>query len=290
MYKHTRKRSAFSEVIHSLQWANTLLPCSLLCQEELSSFCPAIAILWGVNSSYLGKMFGLMYPHMGAERGACSPAQRFCGEARFLRDAMLKLTPSLHRRWILRAASRLGLRPNLPTVHTRDWVEGEPVSVFRESALNELCVFTCCTGRSLRAVPAPSALVAMAHDWQAHKIPQALPQLSPATEVAGIIAPLQLKTSPASIPSLVCSGACFCSHVMSGNAFTPFVVHSPLLSQVPTNYPPLLGPLMFPGGRSGWDTALRPVPLYRAVSRHVWCSTWKAVCAGHTENHCSDMV
>lgn len=158
---------------------------------------------------------------------------------------MLKLTLSLHRRWILRAASRLGLRPSLPTVHTRDWVEGEPVSVFRESALNELCVFTCRTGRSLRAVPAPSALVAMAHDWQAHKIPQALASVvtchGGSWDYSSAAARDWSSFNP--LPGSVCSGARFCSRVMSGNAFTPFVVHSSLLSQVPTNYPPLLGDL-----------------------------------------------
>lgn len=79
-------------------------------------------------------------------------------------DVALKPTLSPHPRCILRAASRLGLRPNLPTVHRRDWAEGEAGSAFRKSALNELSIFTRRTGRSLRALPAPSALVAMAHD------------------------------------------------------------------------------------------------------------------------------
>lgn len=63
-----------------------------------------------------------------------------------------------------KSSLKAGPEAKLPTVRRQDWVEGEPVSVFRESTLNELCVFTCRTGRSLRAVPAPSALVAMAHD------------------------------------------------------------------------------------------------------------------------------
>lgn len=139
------------------------------------------------------------------EHRPCIPAWCTCGEARFLSGAVLKLTLSLHQYWILRAASRPGPRPKLLTVHTQDWVEGEPVSIFTKSALNEFCVFSYCTGRSLHAVPAASALVATAHDWQAHKISQALPQFSPATGAAGIIDPLQLKTRPASIPSLVSS-------------------------------------------------------------------------------------
>lgn len=52
----------------------------------------------------------------------------------------------------------------MPTVHARDRAEGETASAFRGSVVNELCVFTRRTGRSLRAVPAPSALVAMAHE------------------------------------------------------------------------------------------------------------------------------
>lgn len=50
------------------------------------------------------------------------------------------------------------------TVHARDRAEGEAASAFRGSIMNELCVFTHRTGRSLRAMPAPSALVAMAHE------------------------------------------------------------------------------------------------------------------------------
>lgn len=271
MYKHTRKRSAFSGAIHSLRWANTLLPCSLLCQEELSSFCPAAATLWGVNSSYLGKTFGVMYPRMGAGRRACSAAQRASGEARFLRDATLKLTLLLHRRWILRAASRLGLRPNSPTVHTRDWVEGEPASVFREKRLEwALCIYL-----PHRQVPACCACpICSCGDGTWLTGTQNTPGSASVITCHGgswdySSAAAQGSSSFNPLPGLVRSGARFCGRVVSGNAFAPFVVHSSLLSQVPTNCPLLLGPLRFSGGGPGWDAALCLVPLYRAVARHM---------------------